>query len=220
MKIKKLGLFMLAVSLFFAPICLPASQDMASANSPVVTIYGEAKKEFAPSEATIYGRIEIIDLQKEEENVLNIFEELKTNIEEKGGEIEPSFMYDSFCNFDGQIIYKSMLDFSIWCNVENLEDCVKIIDEKEDVNFQSITFSLEDDDAYNEVLSLATENAKGKAQSLLKVDNLEIENIEEVCHYYNSRYKDFSAIDYDNLIENIVIEARVKLTMKYVEEEK
>lgn len=217
---KKLGLFMFAGSLLFAPICLPTSQSMASANCPAVTIYGEAKKEFAPSEATIYGRIEIVGLEKEEEGVLNIFEELKTNIEEKGGEVEPSFMYDSFCNFDGQIIYKSMLDFSAWCDVENLEECVKIIDAKENVNFQSITFTLEDDDAYNEVLSLATENAKEKAKSLLKVDNLEVENIEEVCHYYNSRYKDFSAIDYDNLIENIIVEAKVKLTMKYVEEEK
>lgn len=217
---KKLGIFMFAGSLLFAPICLPINQSMASANCPVVTIYGEAKKEFVPSEATIYGRIEIVGLEKEEEDVLNIFEELKTNIEEKGGEVEPSFMYDSFCNFDGQIIYKSMLDFSAWCDVENLEECVKIIDAKENVNFQSITFTLEDDDAYNEVLSLATENAKEKAKSLLKVDNLEVENIEEICHYYNSRYKDFSAIDYDNLIENIVIEAKVKLTMKYAEEEK
>lgn len=222
MKVKSIIAGLSLVALGIGGAVLPTNMTEAEAKVPVLSVYGEAEIQRQADRAKIFGVIQKASDNKEEvQGVVDVFTEIQQELEEEGvasENVKTLYFYDTFCNFDGEIVYRACLDFCV--ETENMASIRTIVDElqEEGAKVKSISYELVNDEAYNEALSLATENALSKASSLLNTENMEVSEIEEECFYYcNSSYKDFVDLEGDDLIENITIKARVKVTMDYVE---
>lgn len=222
MKIRNMIIGMALGGLALSSAGLP-TDFKASASVPELSVYGEATIEVAPDYAKIYGVIENVSLDGNEtsESVLSAYSKLQESIVGLGLEkdsVNSVYLYEGGCNFDGQIILKTSLDFYVQTeNMDNLTEVVSLISNSEHTRVKSINYELASDSAYKEALSKATQNALDKANSLTNTDGMVVCEIQEECYYYsNSSYKDFISIE-DGLTENIKVKARVKVTMCYEE---
>ncbi len=202
-------------------LTFPMNVQTAEAKVPVLSVYGEAEVTAKPDSAKVYGVIKKTSTEIEETtNIVEAFENLKEELLELGveeGNVQTLYFYDTAMNFDGDIVYRACLDFYVQTeDMESLKEVVDLVNSEENTKVKNISYELKSNEAYNQALSLAKENAIQKAESLVNIDNMEISEIEEECFYYcNNSFKDF--ISSDDLIESIVVKAKVKVTMDYVE---
>lgn len=225
MKKKILALGLSALALGGGAMLSQGEPIITEAKVPVLSVYGEANIEKEADYAKVFGTIHKISDSKEEvEEIVETFSSIKEELSSLGIQeenVKSLYFYDSLCNFEGNIVYRANLDFFVISeNVSNLKDIVSTLLGEDNVKIKNITYELKDTSAYNEALSLAKDNAIEKANSLLKTDTIEVKHIEEECMYYcSSNYKNFIETEGDDYIETIIIKARVKVTMDYVEDE-
>lgn len=220
MNIKLLSLSLATLALG-SGMTMATSQTFAKSELPALSVYGEAEIEKQADYAKVFGYIEKISDDKEDiDEIVENFSTIKANLAEVGIEenkVQSLYFYDSVCNFEGSVAYRGYLDFFVICDdLSQMKSIVSTI--IEDGKISNITYELKDTSIYNEALSMATENAMQKANSLLKTDNMEVTHIEEQCFFHcPSNYKDFVEVENDDYIETITVKARVKVSMAVVE---
>lgn len=204
-------------------LSLPMNVQTAEAKVPVLSVYGEAEVTAKPDSAKIYGVMKKTSTEIEETtNIVDSFSKLKEELIEIGveeGDVQTLYFYDTAMNFDGDVVYRACLDFYVHTeDMESLKEIVDLVNGEDNTKVKNISYELKSDEAYNQALSLAKENAIQKAESLVNTDSMEISEIEEECFYYcNNNFKDF--VSSDDLVQSIVVKAKVKVTMDYVENE-
>ena len=165
-----------------------------------IVLYKEEQR-FKADRATINVQVESLDIdqnvakEKNKEIVSEIIEEL--NNQGVANE-DIKITYNSCCpckdgvpvSSNGYRVYTN-LSYSI----KNIEDISSSIEKIEELNayVMSIEYKLSDfKEKYNNVLTLAIENAKAKAKKLFNKDSINVLKIKEEKQYYcNSRYQSY-----------------------------
>lgn len=173
-------------------------------------VKGREEGLFKAEKANINAQLQTLDFNKnvsEEKNERSINNILRILEDEKitGDKVEISFYstYPMQSNNQSYIGYITNTSFSF--QVENLERLKEIIDKvsEEGATINSINYSIKDyQQKYNDLLILATENAKAKAKKLLNKEDINIVKIKEECNYYcNSKYQFY----YDSAVSELDI---------------
>ena len=197
----------------------------ACASEPVLTVFGEATHEVAPDFAKIYGVIEYIstEIPLAKDKVFESFDLIEKDLFDLGldeSNIISTYYYEGAYCLDGQIIVRNSLDFYVQTeDMENFVEMLTAISKVDYTTIKSITYELEDDEEYKEVLQEAKDNAMQKAEQLVNTEKLIVSEIKEEAYYINSSYKNFISVDDENLIKNIQVKAKVRVTMSEKTEE-
>ena len=157
-----------------------------------VRVCGKAKSQVSPDSAVIFSRIETLenDISLSKESNYNIFEKVVSQLEEKGlskDEIkleyfncQPSYDYSSGRTLNG---YYSTTAFSVYVNdLQSLDAYFSALTDAGVTSIDNVCYKVSSmEDEYNNVLKLAVENARAKAETMLGCDNLTLAKIKEEC---------------------------------------
>lgn len=189
-----------------------------------VKVIGEGIYYASPDKATIYAKIETYDIQESyaKEKIKADFNNLKSILETYG--ISPNNISASYnntypikdnCYYD-TTVYFSNISFQIEINnLDILESVCEFLDNQENVNINSINYSLKNSNpSYLNALKLAIQDANEKVSSLYSGYNIVLLEIEEEENYYCSTlYKEYITEEISKDInQSLEIRAKIKAT--------
>lgn len=189
-----------------------------------ISVIGETTKSVQPDMATIVASIETLDLniQQSKNSNFQIFNEILSQLEAAGISKE-NIVFDSFTSYPSYdynnnktlIGYHSITTFTIETNeLSSISDIIGVITQNGVTSIRNINYKISNlDEIYSEVLSMALENAKQKAEKITGKDDLSICCInEEAVYSSTSMYKAYSESLQDNsLIGKMDIKAKVSV---------
>lgn len=155
-------------------------------------LIGEGSAFAKPDSATIIARIEYSDTIKDTsmQSAIQIFNSIKdilykNNFNESDINKNCFYTYKTTSNTANNN-YISYIDFSINIdNLNHLHDTVVLISNQQYLEITNINYKLKNyKPVYLEALNIAINNAKEKANNLIKSDNITIRKITEQNNYY------------------------------------
>ncbi len=227
MKTKKSIIFIASLLLcIIAMFCLNTKIVYAeTTNTNEIVVIGVGEINFAPDMATIsFGIVSngesVEECQKQNENKLS---SLSQALKEYGVEDEDIITknYNVTQKYDyangAQLGYQATYYIDVKTNdLDNLGQLVSRVLDNGANAFYNIEFGINDyNDAYNQALLLALQNAQNKAQVLTGQDNLIIKNIKELEYCYMPQAKlQMSYNGMDMFSGNITISASIQVTFE------
>lgn len=186
-----------------------------------IILRGEAQEEYEADSASISLQVETLDLDKDvsieknKEILKNVIDALvEEGISKESVSITYFSSYLAKDNFNCNLGERTCTTLSY-----EISDLTKLISsiqkvEQAGATVNSITYKLSDYQAkYNDLLTLAIENAKAKAKKLLGKDDIDVLKIKEECRYYcNSKYQSYGEGIMEELLQGKVnITAEVEI---------
>ena len=186
-----------------------------------IIVKGEAEAEFEADNASVYLQVETLDIDRDVsieknkqllENVVNAL--VEEGIEKEGVSITYFSSYptkDSFTCSTGERTCTTLC-----YEVKDLSKLIMSIQKVEQIGatVNSINFTLSDYQIkYNDLLTLAIENAKAKAKKILGKDEINVLKIKEECFCCsNSKYQSYGKSMTEDLLQSkINISAEVEI---------
>ena len=196
------------------------NQYQADISNSKILVFGQAEQTFEADQAVVNVEIESLDLDKQVSQEKNS-ETLKTlikTLEEEGitkDKISINY-YSSYFTTIGNSTSGTRTCTSLSYQVDNLENLHSSIKSvcNSGGTVNSVNYKLSDYQAkYNDLLTLAIENAKKKKKKLLGKDDVEVLKIKEQCSYQcGSKYQSYcEGMDEDLIDGEIVLSAKVEL---------
>lgn len=227
MKTKKSIIFIASLLLcIMAIICMNTKTVYAeTTNSNEIVVIGVGEINYAPDLATIsFGIVSSADTveecqEKNTEKLTSLSQALKEygikdeNIITKNYSVNQKYDYTN-----GTLLgYQATYYIDVKTNdLDNLGQLVSRVLDNGANAFYNIEFGINDyNDAYNQALLLALQNAQNKAQVLTGQDNLIIKNIKELEYCYMPQAKlQMSYNGMDMFSGNITISASIQVTFE------
>lgn len=219
----KIIIFLLAIISIFSVSKINQSKvyaydDTVKNNDVRVSVYGEATTEVESDTVIVNGVIQTYN--QDSTALLDTFNTLKNKIIELGiieENVNVNYCYSSYQQYNYQTpVYHTTLNFDVKIedNAKLVEVC-DIISTFTNCKVESLNYTYNDcKTVYEEVLATAIDNAKTKANNLLKTQ-LNVKRIyEEPSYCCNTVYKDYISSEQINPTEKINIIARVKVVFE------
>lgn len=196
--------------------------DENKAEAMELCVIGNASKSVSPDSAKVTAVIETLDsdMVKSKDTNFEIFEKVLQALKDKGL-AEEDFVLDSYTSYPSYdyssgkslVGYYTISTFTF--NVDNLENLKQYIDTAVDsgaTSIRNINYQLSNmDEVYQEVLMLAIENAKDKAERICGCE-VAIKSVkEEYVYSCTSLYRTYTENITNALMGCIDIEARVSV---------
>lgn len=197
-----------------------ARSDVAS-----ICVLGEACHEVAPDQATITASIETLsnDITKAKDENSEIYNNVVNALVENGIAKE-SIVTESFSaypNYDYSgcktlIGYQACTSFCFKVNdLSMLRQCLDTLTESGVTRICCINYAISNqEELYNQTLSEAFENAKGKASNLtgIAIDELQVFSInEEYVYTSSSLYRNYDSAVETDMVGKVTICAKLKV---------
>lgn len=185
-------------------------------------VIGNATKNVSPDSATITAVIETLDMDisKSKDANFEIFDNVLAALKEAGVD-ENKIVLDSFTSYPSYdynagktlIGYYSITTFTFDVdNLDNIKTYIDTITEKGVTSIRNINYQLSNmDEVYQDVLLMAIDNAKAKAEKVTGGQELNVKGIkEEYVYSCSTLYRAYSdSLENNALVGNIEVSAKV-----------
>lgn len=185
-------------------------------------VIGNATKNVSPDSATITAVIETLDMDisKSKDANFEIFDNVLAALKEAGVD-ENKIVLDSFTSYPSYdynagktlIGYYSITTFTFDVdNLDNIKTYIDTITEKGVTSIRNINYQLSNmDEVYQDVLLMAIDNAKAKAEKVTGGQELIVKGIkEEYVYSCSTLYRAYSdSLENNALVGNIEVSAKV-----------
>lgn len=190
-----------------------------------ICVFGEASKNFTPDIANVRICVESLDLEKSVATSQNkeCCEALISSLEAAGFERNNIVFEGTSCHqectdrYSCENGFRVSTTFSIETTTEKLSKICQLTAENNSAKISYVNLSLSNqEEAYQQVLAQALENAKAKAKNIFKNENLQIASVkEEDIFYCKTLYRDFHNSNQNlSSLGEIKVEAKVSVNFQ------
>lgn len=189
-------------------------------------VIGNASKNVSPDSAKITAVIETLDMDmsKSKDDNFEIFDKVLASLKD-GGIDENKIVLESFTSYPSYdynagktlIGYYAITTFTFDVeNLDNIKTYIDTITEKGVTSIRNITYQLSNiDEIYQDVLLMAIDNAKAKAEKVTGGQSLSIKGIkEEYVYSCSTLYRTYSESLENNALAGS-IEVSAKVTVEF-----
>lgn len=183
-----------------------------------LSVFGEAKKEVKSDIVNVMGTIETYNADNE--NMSTIYSDLIKQLNDIGidnSSISTLSCLSSYrqCDYMAPVYYLT-LNFEVTVSdTQLLNKVCETVSNTANCKINSLNYECKDiSQIYDEVLTLAIDNAKSKANNVLKNEMQAKHIFEQPTYTCNSVYKDYITNAELSESENITISARVKVVFE------